>query len=52
LHFPEATVAGVARWTIRSDARAYHVRIDASLTEDDEPVWSRRWERRILRRLQ
>lgn len=52
LHFPEATVAGQARWTIRSDADAYHLEIDVELEEDGEPRWSRRWERRIPRRLQ
>lgn len=52
LHFPEATISGVARWTIRSDAEAYHVEIDASLAEDGEPAWSRRWERTIPRELQ
>jgi hypothetical protein len=52
LHFPEVTVGGEARWTIRSDAEAYEVEIDAALTEDGEPRWSRRWARRIPRDLQ
>ncbi|OFW78298.1 MAG: hypothetical protein A2Z48_06195 [Actinobacteria bacterium RBG_19FT_COMBO_70_19] len=52
LHFPEATIAGEARWTIRSDANAYEVEIDAALTEDGQPRWSRRWARRIPRHLQ
>lgn len=52
LHFPEATVTGEARWTIRSDAEAYEVDVDATLTEDGAPRWSRRWTRRIPRRLQ
>jgi putative CocE/NonD family hydrolase len=52
LHFPEATVTGEARWTIRSDAESYEVDVDATLTEDGEPRWSRRWTRRIPRRLQ
>jgi hypothetical protein len=52
LHFPEATVSGRASWTIRSDARAYHVRIDVDLEEDGEPRFSRSWERSIARDLQ
>ncbi|HEU4355336.1 MAG TPA: CocE/NonD family hydrolase, partial [Actinomycetota bacterium] len=52
LHFPEATVTGEARWTIRSDAEAYEVEIDATLTEGAAPRWSRRWSRRIPRHLQ
>jgi len=52
LHFPEATIAGEARWTIRSDAEAYEVDVEATLTEDGAPRWSRRWTRRILRQLQ
>ncbi len=52
LRFPEATIGGEARWTIRSDAEAYRVEIDASLAEDGTRVWSRRWERRIPRKLQ
>jgi putative CocE/NonD family hydrolase len=52
LHFAEATVGGEARWTIRSDAEAYDVDVEASLTEGGQPVWSRRWRRRIPRHLQ
>jgi hypothetical protein len=52
LHFPEATISGLARWTIRSDASAYHVEIDVDLREDGERRLSRRWERTIPRRLQ
>jgi hypothetical protein len=52
LHFPEATISGDARWTIRSDAEAYDVELEAALTEEGEPVWSRRWQERIPRELQ
>jgi predicted acyl esterase len=52
LHFPEATVSGDVRWTIRSDAEAYDVNLEAALTEEGEPVWSRRWQERIPRELQ
>jgi hypothetical protein len=52
LHFPEATVSGNVRWTIRSDAEAYDVELEATLTEEGEPVWSRRWQERIPRELQ
>jgi putative CocE/NonD family hydrolase len=52
LRFPEVTVAGRIHWTIRSDADAYHVDIDAEVDEDGDPRWSRRWERRVPRRLQ
>jgi len=52
LRFPEATIGGEARWTIRSDAEAYDVDVEASLAEDGAEVWSRRWQRRIPRNLQ
>jgi predicted acyl esterase len=52
LHFPEATIHGQARWTIRSDAVAYHVEIDVDLSEDGDERFSRRWERTIPRELQ
>ncbi len=52
LHFPEATITGHARWTIRSDADAYRVEIEADLSEDGEPRFTRRWERTIRRNLQ
>lgn len=52
LRFPEATIGSEARWTIRSDREAYDVDVEASLTEEGQRVWSRRWRRRILRNLQ
>lgn len=52
LHFPEATVSGDVRWTIRSDAEAYDVELEAALTEEGKSVWSRRWQERIPRELQ
>jgi hypothetical protein len=52
LRFPEATVRTESRMRIDSDADAYHVRIDVEAGEGDETTWSRRWERRIPRRLQ
>jgi predicted acyl esterase len=52
LRFPEATVRTQSRVNIVSDADAYHVRIEIDAGEGDEVAWSRRWERRIERRLQ
>ncbi len=52
LSFPEATVSAEARNRIASDAEAYHVRIEIDAAENDEPRWSKRWERRIPRKLQ
>lgn len=52
LRFPEATIGGEARWTIRSDREAYDVDVEASLAQEGERVWSRRWRRRIPRNLQ
>ncbi len=52
LRFPEATVGGEARWEIRSDALAYDVEVEASLTEAGERIWTRRFTRRIPRKLQ
>jgi hypothetical protein len=52
LHFPEATISGEARWRIVSDRDAYGIRVELDTSEDGEPRWSRRWERRIPRKLQ
>jgi hypothetical protein len=52
MRYPEATVRTESRLRIDSDADAYHVRIEIDAREDDEPRWSRRWERRIPRNLQ
>jgi hypothetical protein len=52
LRYPEATVRTESRMRIDSDADAYHVRIEIDVSEGDEPRWSRRWERRIVRNLQ
>jgi len=52
IEWPEATVASEARQVIRSDSEAYHLTVELDVTEDGEPRWSRRWERRIPRTLQ
>ncbi len=52
LRWPEATVVTEARTQVRSDADAYHVRIEIDAAEEGGASWSRRWERRINRRLQ
>ncbi len=52
LRFPEARVQTASRLRIDSDADAYQVRIDLEAREEDELVWSRRWERRVARNLQ
>ena len=50
--FPEATVAAMASWRIRSDAATYRVHLDLATTEDGEPRWSRSWDRTFPRDLQ
>lgn len=52
IEWPQATVASEARQVIRSDSEAYHLTVELDITEDGEPRWSRRWERRIPRTLQ
>ena len=52
IHFPEAVVSAVARSRIDSDADAYHLRLEIDTSENGEPRWSRRFERRIPRNLQ
>lgn len=52
IEWPQATVASEARQVIRSDSEAYHLTVELDVTEDGEPRWSRRWERRIPRTLQ
>jgi len=52
IEWPQATVASEARQVIRSDSEAYHLTVELDVTEDGEPRWSRRWERRIPRVLQ
>lgn len=52
IEWPQATVASEARQVIRSDAEAYHLTVELDVMEDGELRWSRRWGRRIPRRLQ
>jgi putative CocE/NonD family hydrolase len=52
LRFPEATVRTESRMRIDSDAESYRVRVEVEAGEGDQTTWSRRWERRIPRRLQ
>jgi putative CocE/NonD family hydrolase len=41
-----------ARLSLRSDASTYHLRMELEAFENDEPKWSRSWERSIPRKLQ
>ena len=41
-----------ARLSLRSDASTYHLKMELDALENDEPKWSRSWERSIPRRLQ
>jgi putative CocE/NonD family hydrolase len=41
-----------ARLSLRSDASTYHLRMELDAFENDEPKWSRNWERSIPRKLQ
>jgi uncharacterized protein len=51
ISWPEAAVTAEARSRIESDAEAFHVRLEIDTTEDGQPKWSRRFDRRIPRRL-
>jgi hypothetical protein len=51
ISWPEATVTAEARGRIESDAKAFHVRLQIDTTEDGQRTWSRRFDRRIPRRL-
>ncbi|HEX9122848.1 MAG TPA: CocE/NonD family hydrolase [Actinomycetota bacterium] len=52
LEWPEATIETEARQVVRSDAGAYHLALELDVRENGETRWSRRWERRVPRRLQ
>ncbi|MGH2580336.1 MAG: CocE/NonD family hydrolase [Actinomycetota bacterium] len=52
IEWPEATVTSQIHQVVRSDAEAYHLTIDLDVSENGTLRWSRRWERRIPRRLQ
>jgi hypothetical protein len=50
--YPEATVSAAVRSRIDADAEAYHLHLEIDTAEDGEPRWSRRFDRRVTRRLQ
>jgi predicted acyl esterase len=50
--WPDATVASEARLDIRSDRDAFTVSVELDVDDGDERLRSRRWDRRIPRRLQ
>lgn len=52
IEWPEATVGSEVRGTVRSDREAYELHLELDVSEGDEILWSRRWERRIPRHLQ
>jgi predicted acyl esterase len=52
IEWPEATVGSEVRQTVTSDATSYHLVIELDVSEAGKALWSRRWERTILRRLQ
>jgi hypothetical protein len=52
IEWPEATVRTEVRQLMTSDADAYHLVLELDTWEDGEPRWSRRWDRRIPRKLQ
>jgi hypothetical protein len=52
VEWPEATVETEAQQVVESDADAYHLTIELDVSEKAERLWSRRWDRRIPRRLQ
>ena len=49
--WPDATVRSEARLDVRSDAEAFTVAVELDVHDGDERLRSRRWERRIPRRL-
>jgi hypothetical protein len=49
MHWPEAIVASRARQRVWSDADAYHLDIRLELTENEEPRWTRQWQRSFPR---
>ncbi len=52
LSWPEAAVSTRSTLDVRIDAEAYDVTIGLEVTDGDRTVGSRRWQRRIPRRLQ
>jgi len=52
IEWPEATVRTEVRQLMTSDAEAYHMKLELDTWENGEPRWSRRWDRRIPRKLQ
>ena len=52
IEWPEATVRTEVRQLMTSDADAYHLELELDTWENGEPRWSRRWDRRIPRKLQ
>lgn len=52
VEWPEATVSSESRLTVRSDHDAFEVTVELDVHEGDEEFRSRRWFRRIPRRLQ
>jgi hypothetical protein len=51
MRYPEATCGVSSNMRIASDADAYSIELDLTVTEDGETRWTRRWERRIPRDL-
>ena len=52
LMWDEATVGATARTRLTSDASTYKLVVRLDITEGDEQMWSRTWERTFPRRLQ
>ncbi len=52
ISFPEAVARARAVTTMRSDAAAYHLRIELTVSEDGDDRWHRTWERSFPRDLQ
>lgn len=51
LEWPEATATSEVRTRLESDAKAWHLTIQLDVSENGEPRWSRRWDRRFPRNL-
>ena len=51
LRWPEATVTTEVRTLLRSDEASWRLEIELDVTDNGEPRWNRRWERRFPRLL-
>jgi putative CocE/NonD family hydrolase len=51
LEWPEVTVGTETRTRLESDRETWHVTVELEVNENDDTLWSRRWDRRFPRNL-